>query len=202
MEDSSDKRGYAGYKLAGLFLGPLLFLCVLLAPTPEGMSAEAQRAGAVAALMAVWWIFEAIPLSATALGAFGFVSFVGRDFGGGGVRRLWGFEYFSVCRRFLHCDGDAKVEFARADCVASGEADWLASAGFGGRVYVGDGVFVDVDIQYGDGVDDVADCVGGCGDGGQECGRPRRGRLCGLRSFGDCLFGEHRRGGHFDWDAA
>ncbi|MCS1412149.1 MAG: Sodium-dependent dicarboxylate transporter SdcS [Verrucomicrobia subdivision 3 bacterium] len=31
------------------------------------MSAEAQRAGAVAALMAVWWIFEAIPLSATAL---------------------------------------------------------------------------------------------------------------------------------------
>ncbi len=67
MEGFSGKRGYAGHKLAGLFLGPLLFLCVLLAPTPEGMSAEAQRAGAVAALMAVWWIFEAIPLSATAL---------------------------------------------------------------------------------------------------------------------------------------
>ena len=67
VKGSSGKQGYAGYKLAGLFLGPLLFLCVLLAPTPEGMSAEAQRAGAVASLMAVWWIFEAIPLPATAL---------------------------------------------------------------------------------------------------------------------------------------
>ena len=135
-------------------------------------------------------------------GAFGFVSFVGGDFGWRSVRCLRGFEHFPVCRRFLHCDGDAEVEFARADCVASGKADRLASAGFGGRVYVGGSVFVDVDIQYGDGVDDVADCVGGRGDGGEECGRPGRRRLCGLRSFGNRLCGEHRRGGYFDWDAA
>ena len=51
----------------GLLLGPLLFILILLLPTAEGMSPEAQRLAAVTLLMAVWWISEALPIAVTAL---------------------------------------------------------------------------------------------------------------------------------------
>lgn len=53
--------------LVGLILGPLLFAFLVLVPAPAGLSGEAMRMAAVAALMAVWWITEAIPIPATAL---------------------------------------------------------------------------------------------------------------------------------------
>ena len=40
---------------------------MLLAPAPEGLSVSGWYTAAVAMLMAVWWITEAIPISATAL---------------------------------------------------------------------------------------------------------------------------------------
>lgn len=58
---------YALRQRIGLVLGPAVFLALVLAPTPESLSAEGQRAGAIAALMAVWWVTEAVPLAATAL---------------------------------------------------------------------------------------------------------------------------------------
>ena len=51
----------------GLLLGPVLFVLLLLLPVPGGMSPEGMHVAAVAALMAVWWISEAIPIPATAL---------------------------------------------------------------------------------------------------------------------------------------
>ena len=51
----------------GLVLGPILFLMLLLTPAPGTLSAEGWRTAAVAVLMAVWWMTEAIPLPATAL---------------------------------------------------------------------------------------------------------------------------------------
>lgn len=51
----------------GLILGPVLFLLLLLLPEPQGMSPVAMNVAAVAVLMAVWWITEAIPIPATAL---------------------------------------------------------------------------------------------------------------------------------------
>ncbi|MCH7978505.1 MAG: anion permease, partial [Acidobacteria bacterium] len=51
----------------GLVLGIVLFLLVLAAPTPEGMSPEAKRMAAVAVLMGTWWISEAIHIALTAL---------------------------------------------------------------------------------------------------------------------------------------
>lgn len=51
----------------GLFLGPLLFILLLSLPLPGEMSAEARAVAAVAVLMAVWWISEALPMAATAL---------------------------------------------------------------------------------------------------------------------------------------
>ncbi len=63
MSDSS----YSKFKLVGLVTGPIAFIVVLLLPTPDGMSIEGQRAAAVAVLMAIWWLTEALPLAGTAL---------------------------------------------------------------------------------------------------------------------------------------
>lgn len=51
----------------GLILGPALALGLQLLPAPEGLSPEAWRLVSLAALMVVWWVTEAIPISATAL---------------------------------------------------------------------------------------------------------------------------------------
>ncbi|MDP9348673.1 MAG: DASS family sodium-coupled anion symporter [Gemmatimonadota bacterium] len=51
----------------GLLLGPLLFAALLLLPVPAGLSPAGWRALAAGALMAVWWVTEAIPIPATAL---------------------------------------------------------------------------------------------------------------------------------------
>ncbi len=51
----------------GYFLGPILFIIMLLVPPPSGMELTAWRVAAITVLMAVWWITEAIPIPATAL---------------------------------------------------------------------------------------------------------------------------------------
>lgn len=51
----------------GLIFGPALFLLFMICPEPEGMSEPAMNVAAIAVLMAVWWISEAIPIPATAL---------------------------------------------------------------------------------------------------------------------------------------
>ena len=52
---------------AGLLLGPLLFVLILLLPLPADMPAPALKMAAVVSLMAVWWSTEATPIAATAL---------------------------------------------------------------------------------------------------------------------------------------
>jgi sodium-dependent dicarboxylate transporter 2/3/5 len=51
----------------GLVLGLFFFALILLLPPPEGLNAAGWRAAAVAALMAVWWLAEAIPVYAPGL---------------------------------------------------------------------------------------------------------------------------------------
>lgn len=51
----------------GLILGPALAIGLQLVPPPGGLSVEAWRVVSLAALMVVWWVTEAIPISATAL---------------------------------------------------------------------------------------------------------------------------------------
>lgn len=51
----------------GLILGPALAFSLQVLPPPEGLSPEAWRVVSLAALMVVWWVTEAIPISATAL---------------------------------------------------------------------------------------------------------------------------------------
>ncbi|MFP4228502.1 MAG: SLC13 family permease [Salinivenus sp.] len=51
----------------GLAAGFILCVVLLLLPPPEGLDPAAWRTAAVGALMAVWWITEALPIAATAL---------------------------------------------------------------------------------------------------------------------------------------
>ena len=50
----------------GLMLGPLLLFGIAFVPIP-GMPDEARRMLAVAAIMAVWWVSEALPIAVTSL---------------------------------------------------------------------------------------------------------------------------------------
>jgi solute carrier family 13 (sodium-dependent dicarboxylate transporter), member 2/3/5 len=52
-------------RTVGLFLGPLTFVILLLAPLP--LAPQAHRLAAVLAMMVVFWITEALPLAVTAL---------------------------------------------------------------------------------------------------------------------------------------
>ena len=54
-------------KKTGLFLGLAIFAVLLLLPPLGGLSAPAWRVLAIAAVMLVWWITEAVPIPVTAL---------------------------------------------------------------------------------------------------------------------------------------
>jgi sodium-dependent dicarboxylate transporter 2/3/5 len=51
----------------GRLLGPSLALIMLLLPPPAGLDPVGWRTAAIALLMAIWWMTEAIPIPATAL---------------------------------------------------------------------------------------------------------------------------------------
>jgi sodium-dependent dicarboxylate transporter 2/3/5 len=51
----------------GLIAGPVVFALMLLAPPPQDLPIAAWRTAATGALMALWWMTEAIPIPATAL---------------------------------------------------------------------------------------------------------------------------------------
>jgi len=54
-------------QVIGLIIGLALFFLIVMMPTPEGMPVEAKHLAAVATLMAVWWITEAVPIPATSM---------------------------------------------------------------------------------------------------------------------------------------
>lgn len=54
-------------KRLGLAAGLLVFFIMLYLPVPEGLSPAGWRTAAVASLMAIWWIMEALPIAVTAL---------------------------------------------------------------------------------------------------------------------------------------
>jgi sodium-dependent dicarboxylate transporter 2/3/5 len=66
-EPPQPHEGSGAPGLASLLAGPALFLLILALPAPGTLAPDARSVAAVAALMAVWWMTEAIPLPATAL---------------------------------------------------------------------------------------------------------------------------------------
>ncbi len=65
--DSAEPARSSVRERLGLILGPAGFLLMLAIPAPEGMSIAAWRTAALALLMAILWITEAVPISVTAL---------------------------------------------------------------------------------------------------------------------------------------
>ncbi|MFO7982130.1 MAG: DASS family sodium-coupled anion symporter [Desulfuromonadales bacterium] len=65
--EEGEPREYSRRQKIGLFLGPVLFVLMLIAPTPAGMEPAAQKMAAVALLMATWWMCESLPIPATSL---------------------------------------------------------------------------------------------------------------------------------------
>jgi sodium-dependent dicarboxylate transporter 2/3/5 len=66
MDDRPAGEGKTTTQSVGLILGPIVFLVIVLLDLEPG-NPTVTRMAAVAALMATWWITEAIPLAATAL---------------------------------------------------------------------------------------------------------------------------------------
>lgn len=61
------KTGSGIRKSLGFGTGVLIFLMMLFMPVPDGLSPEGWYTAAVASLMAIWWITEALPIAVTAL---------------------------------------------------------------------------------------------------------------------------------------
>jgi sodium-dependent dicarboxylate transporter 2/3/5 len=67
LDDGSAEHGYRPAQRFGLILGGVAFSIMLVLPAPAGLGHEGWRTAAVAVLMAVWWMTEALPIPATAL---------------------------------------------------------------------------------------------------------------------------------------
>jgi sodium-dependent dicarboxylate transporter 2/3/5 len=59
--------GYGIRAKVGLPLGPLLFVAVLAAPSPDGLTYAGQAVAATTAWVATWWVTEPVPIPATSL---------------------------------------------------------------------------------------------------------------------------------------
>ncbi|WP_370177166.1 DASS family sodium-coupled anion symporter [Alteriqipengyuania sp.] len=57
-------------RIVGFVVGVIALLLAIFAPTPDGLSREGLIVAGLVALMAAWWITEALPLTATALMPF------------------------------------------------------------------------------------------------------------------------------------
>lgn len=64
---SSPRAPSATRRIIGLLSGAVAVVVMLFLPAPEGMPAEAWAVAAITILMATWWVWEAIPIAATAL---------------------------------------------------------------------------------------------------------------------------------------
>jgi sodium-dependent dicarboxylate transporter 2/3/5 len=76
LPESKPER-YRPAQRAGLLAGAGIFVLMLLLPPPGEMSPEAWRTAAVACLMAIWWMTEALPIEATAMLPLGIFPILG-----------------------------------------------------------------------------------------------------------------------------
>jgi len=54
-------------KYMWVLLGPLCFMLMQWLPIPKGFTPEAWKVLAMASLMLIWWISEAVPIAVTSL---------------------------------------------------------------------------------------------------------------------------------------
>lgn len=63
----ASERGNRILGLTGLILGPVVFAAMQFSLAPQGLGDAGWSVAGVAALMAIWWLTQALPLAATAL---------------------------------------------------------------------------------------------------------------------------------------
>ena len=67
MAEARSVQSPASLRGIGLILGAALFIALLLLPVPAGLGRDGMIVLALAALMAVWWMTEALPIPVTSL---------------------------------------------------------------------------------------------------------------------------------------
>ena len=67
MEEGNGNQGYRPVQRVGLIVGAVVFFIMLALPAPSGLADVGWRTAAVAVLMAVWWMTEALDITVTAL---------------------------------------------------------------------------------------------------------------------------------------
>lgn len=67
MDDTRSIQTPAAMRVVGLLAGTVAFLTVLLLPAADALGGDGQAVAAVAVLMAVWWMTEALPIPVTSL---------------------------------------------------------------------------------------------------------------------------------------
>jgi len=77
VEEITTARKYRRAQRLGLLLGAGIFFLLIVIPAPPGLSVEGWRTAAVAMLMAIWWMTEAIPIPATAILPLGLFPMLG-----------------------------------------------------------------------------------------------------------------------------
>jgi sodium-dependent dicarboxylate transporter 2/3/5 len=77
LEEPDREGTYRPVQRAGLVAGGIVFAVLLLLPAPEALGVDGWRTAAVAVLMAIWWMTEAIPIPATALLPLGLFPILG-----------------------------------------------------------------------------------------------------------------------------
>jgi len=73
----SDNLAPAGQQAIGLVTGIAAFSILAVLPAPIGFTDAGWNVAALAALMAIWWMSEAVPLAATALAPIVFLPVLG-----------------------------------------------------------------------------------------------------------------------------
>jgi len=63
----SDSNIMISGKFLGFLFGSMSFLLILACPLPDGLTPLGLRTAALAVLMAVWWLSDALPMGATSL---------------------------------------------------------------------------------------------------------------------------------------
>jgi solute carrier family 13 (sodium-dependent dicarboxylate transporter), member 2/3/5 len=66
-DDEALEATPAWVRRLGLMIGPLLFVLILASPKPPALTGDAWVVVALAALMACWWMTEAVPMAVTAM---------------------------------------------------------------------------------------------------------------------------------------
>ncbi len=77
MDETKNAAARFPMKPIPIFAGLALFLVFRMLPVPDGLSPEGWSVVAVAALMIVWWITEALPVAATAMAPIALLPILG-----------------------------------------------------------------------------------------------------------------------------